>query len=93
MIGIWLRPAHRGRGVGSAAQALLVDLFFSHTTTNRVEAHTDVDNVPEQRALEGAGVQREGLIRGAQWRDGSYRDGFLFAVVRGDTRPASPLPR
>lgn len=34
MIGIWLRPAYRGRGIGSAAQAQMVDLFFSHTTTN-----------------------------------------------------------
>jgi RimJ/RimL family protein N-acetyltransferase len=88
MIGIWLRPTYRGRGIGSAAQALLVDLFFSHTTTNRVEAYTDVDNVLEQRALEAAGFQREGLIRGAQWRDGMYRDGFLYAILRGDPQPA-----
>src|SRR5581483_3100402 len=38
-IGIWLRPDYRGRGIGSAAQAQLVDLFFRHTRTNRVEAH------------------------------------------------------
>ena len=87
MIGIWLRPAYRGRGIGSAAQARLVDLFFSHTTTNRVEAHTDVDNVAEQRALEAAGFRREGVTRVAQWRDGSFRDGILYAVLRGDPRP------
>jgi RimJ/RimL family protein N-acetyltransferase len=87
MIGIWLRPEYRGRGIGSIAQAELADLFFRHTTTNRVEAHTDVENVPEQRALEAAGFQREGLIRGAQWRDGAYRDGFLYAALRGDRGP------
>jgi RimJ/RimL family protein N-acetyltransferase len=91
MIGIWLRPEYRGQGIGRAAQAQLVELFFSHTTINRVEAHTDVDNVPEQRALEAAGFHREGLIRGAQWRDGAYRDGFLYAVLRGDSRLAVPL--
>jgi len=32
-------------------------LFFSHTATNRVEAHTDVENIAEQRALEAAGFQ------------------------------------
>jgi RimJ/RimL family protein N-acetyltransferase len=84
MIGIWLRPEYRGQGIGGAAQAELADLFFRHTTTNRVEAHTDVDNLPEQRALEAAGFQREGLVRGAQWRDGAYRDGYLYAVLRGD---------
>ena len=84
MIGIWLRPAYRGRGVGRDAQRQLVDLFFRHTTTNRVEAHTDVENVAEQRALEAAGFRREGVTRGAQWRDGRYHDGVLYAVLRGD---------
>jgi RimJ/RimL family protein N-acetyltransferase len=85
-IGIWLRPGYRGRGIGSAAQAQLVDLFFRHTRTNRVEAHTDVENIAEQRALEAAGFQREGIVRGAQWRDGAYRDGFLYSVLRDDQR-------
>ena len=90
MIGIWLRPAYRGRGIGSAAQSQLADLFFRHTTINRVEAHTDVENVAEQRALEAAGFQREGIVRGGQWRDGAYRDGVLYAVLREDPRPPSP---
>lgn len=87
MIGIWLRPSARGRGIGRAAQRALAELFFAHTQVNRVEAHTDVENIPEQRALEAAGFVREGLIRGAQWRDGAYRDGYLYAVLR-DELPA-----
>jgi RimJ/RimL family protein N-acetyltransferase len=92
MIGIWLRPSARGRGLGRAAQRALAELFFSHTAVNRVEAHTDVDNLAEQRALEGAGFQQEGLIRGAQWRDGSYRDGYLYAVLRADMGAVGVLP-
>ncbi len=90
MIGIWLRPDHRGRGVGRAAQAELVELLFRYTTANRVEAHTDVENLAEQRALEAAGFRREGVTRGAQWRAGRYRDGVLYAVLRSDPRPAAP---
>jgi RimJ/RimL family protein N-acetyltransferase len=90
MIGIWLRPEYRGRGIGTAAQARVAELFFRHTTVNRVEAHTDVENVAEQRALEAAGFWREGVTRGAQWRDGAYDDGVLYAVLRTD--PRSPLP-
>ena len=89
MIGIWLRPTARGHGIGSAAQRALADLFFAHTTVNRVEAHTDVENLAEQRALERAGFTREGRIRGAQWRDGAYRDGFLYAILRGDAGAAT----
>lgn len=50
MFGIWLRPQYRGRGLGTAAPAALIDLLFPHTTTHRVEAHTDIQNVAEQRA-------------------------------------------
>jgi RimJ/RimL family protein N-acetyltransferase len=84
MIGIWLRPEHRGRGIGTAAQRQMAELFFRHTAVNRVEAHTDVENIAEQRALEAAGFQREGVTRGAQWRDGRYHDGMLYAVLRED---------
>ena len=91
MIGIGLLPAARGRGIGRAAQRALAELFFTHTAVNRVQAHTDVDNIAEQRALEAAGFTREGLIRGAQWRDAAFRDGYLYAIVRSDiaTRDAA----
>lgn len=82
MIGIWLQADSRGRGIGAQAQRQLADLFFRHTTTNRVEAHTDVNNVAERKALEKAGFTREGIVRGGQWRDGRYRDGFLYSMLR-----------
>jgi RimJ/RimL family protein N-acetyltransferase len=89
MIGIWLRPGHRGQTIGRAAQAMVAQMFFAHTTANRVEAHTDVENIAEQRALEAAGFQREGVTRGAQWRAGAYHDGILYAILRDDSRPSS----
>ena len=88
MIGIWLRPGARGRGIGRAAQRQLAELFFAHTDTNRVEAHTDVENIPEQRSLKAAGFQQEGLIRGAHYRHGAHRDGYLYSILRGDLAPA-----
>lgn len=87
MIGIWLQADARGHGLGTQAQRLVVDLLFRHTTTNRVEAHTDVENVAERRSLEKIGMRAEGITRGAQWRDGAYRDGYLYAVLRGEWAP------
>jgi RimJ/RimL family protein N-acetyltransferase len=82
--GIVLRPEARGKGHGSRAQRLLADYLFLHTTANRVEASTDIDNIAEQRSLDKAGFTREGVLRGYQWRQGAWRDMVLFSRLRGD---------
>ncbi|QYJ03306.1 GNAT family N-acetyltransferase [Nocardioides panacisoli] len=82
VIGIWLAPGARGRGVGARAQRALVELFWRHTTVSRVEAHTDVDNRAERRALEAAGFTLEATARAAQWRDGAHRDIAAYVVLR-----------
>jgi RimJ/RimL family protein N-acetyltransferase len=83
-IGITLWPEHRGRGAGSHAQRLLAAHLFATTEVNRLEASTDVANVAEQKALVKAGFQREGVLRGAQWRRGAYHDLVLFSRLRSD---------
>jgi RimJ/RimL family protein N-acetyltransferase len=83
-IGIDIDPAHRRRGYGAAAQALLARYLFDTYTIERVEASTDVENVPEQRALERAGFTREGILRHAQWRAGAWRDVCLYSKLRGE---------
>ena len=86
-IGVLLLPECRGRGLGSAAQCLLADYLFSTTLANRVEAGTEAENVAEQRALEKAGFQKEGLHRGRGFRDGRMVDGLTFARLRSDPHP------
>ena len=83
-IGVYVRPEFRRRGVASAAQSALVDLVFATTLYNRVEAFTDAENKGEVRALQRAGLVREGVLRGAQWRAGTWHDLVLFGVVRAD---------
>jgi len=82
--GIELLPETRGNGYGTEAQAQLVAYLFATTDTNRVEAGTDIDNVAEQRALEKAGLRREGVLRGSQFRAGAYRDLVVYGLVRAD---------
>ena len=83
-IGIALLPDERGRGHGVEAQIRLAAYLFETTGVNRVEAQTDADNVAEQRALEKAGFQREGIARGAQFRAGSYHDLVVYSRLRND---------
>lgn len=81
-IGIKLLPEHRGQGHGTEAQRQLVAYLFAHTTVQRVQACTEVLNVAEQRALEAAGFEREGVLRSALWRSGAWRDAVLYSVLR-----------
>lgn len=86
-IAIGLRPAFQGRGIGTAAQRLLVDYLFAHTRHDRIQAFTDVENRAEQRALEKAGFSREGVVRQAQWRSGAWHDQVLYSVLRSEAAP------
>ena len=83
-IGIELDTDFCGRGIGTCAQRLLADMLFATTDAARVEATTDVTNRAEQRALEKAGFQREGVLRSAQWRRGGWHDLVAYARLRGD---------
>jgi [ribosomal protein S5]-alanine N-acetyltransferase len=84
-IGALLFPEHRGQGLGSAAQRLLVEYLFATTLANRLQGITDVENLAEQRVLERIGFRREGVMRGLAFIGGRWRDGVLYARLRGDT--------
>lgn len=88
-IGIGILAKERGKGYGSRAQRLLVEYLLSHTLFNRIEATTEVENIAEQRALEKAGFTREGVLRGASFREGAWRDMVSYSVVRADVDPRS----
>lgn len=83
-IGIELIVSGRGQSLGVEAQRLVADYLFASTHVNRVEASTDTANVAEQRALEKAGYQREGVARGSQFRAGSTHDLAIYARLRSD---------
>lgn len=79
-MGIALAPPWRGQGWGSIAQRLLAEYLLG--SADRVEASTDVDNVVEQRSLEKAGFEREGILRQAQSRADGQHDLVMYARTR-----------
>src|SRR5882724_9805492 len=83
-VGIGLLAKERGKGYGTLAQRLLVEYLFSYTQANRIEAGTEITNLPEQRALEKAGFTREGVLRGSCFRAGAWRDMVSYSIVRSD---------
>jgi RimJ/RimL family protein N-acetyltransferase len=83
-IGIGLLPEARGKGYGTQAHLLLTRYLFAHTTVHRIEGVTEAENLAEQRVMEKAGFTREGVMRGVFWRDGGYRDGAVYSLMRTD---------
>lgn len=79
-----LLPAARGRGIGTEVLRLLVQHLFDSTDVDRIEASTDVTNTRAQRSLEKAGFTREGVIRGAQLREGARHDLVGYGLLRTD---------
>jgi len=83
-IGVGMTPEARGQGLGTTAQRLLARYLFAHTQANRIQAGTEITNIAEQRALQKAGFTREGVLRGFTFRDGRWRDGVLYSVLRDE---------
>jgi RimJ/RimL family protein N-acetyltransferase len=81
-IGMALLPEHRGRGLGTAAQRLLVGYLLSYTTAHRLEAMTNVANIAEQKVLERLGFQREGVLRGIVFGRGGWQDNVMYSLLR-----------
>ena len=83
-IGISIAVEYRGKGYGVEAQKLLASYLFSTYPIMRVEATTDTENIAEQKALEKAGFTRDGVMRQAQWRTGSWHDMVVYSKLRGE---------
>jgi RimJ/RimL family protein N-acetyltransferase len=85
---IMLDPAHRGRGLATAATRLLVRHLVFDLDYHRVQLEVYGFNEPALRHFERAGFRREGVRRRAYWRQGAWVDGILFGLVREDFETA-----
>jgi [ribosomal protein S5]-alanine N-acetyltransferase len=88
-IGLALLPNYRGRGLGTAAQRLLVDHLFGYTTAHRLEAMTNTRNIAEQKVLERLGFHREGVLRGIVFGAGAWQDNIIYSLLRDEVAAAS----
>ncbi|GAC1564177.1 MAG: hypothetical protein NVS4B1_36500 [Ktedonobacteraceae bacterium] len=69
---------------GVEAQKLLAEYLLATYPVMRVDASTDKENIPGQRALEKAGFTRDSVLRQAQWRTGRWHDLVVYSKLRGE---------
>lgn len=81
----WVTPAHQRSAVNTEAKLLQMTHLFDVLGAHRVQYKTDVRNVPSQRALDGIGAVREGVLRRHMVvRDGFVRDSVYYGITDED---------
>lgn len=83
-LGYWVSEHVAGRGVATAAVALVIDHLFSALGLHRVEVCIRPENEPSLRVVEKLGLRREGRRESYIHIDGAWRDHEVFVALRGD---------
>lgn len=83
-VGVALRPAFRGRGLGTDAVRVLCRYGFEIRGLHRLQLETLTDNHAMARAAEQAGFRREGTLRASDWVAGSFADVDIFGLLQAE---------
>ena len=83
-LGISLRPAFRGRGLGVDTVRVLCRYGFAIRGLHRLQLETLADNKAMIQAAERAGFVQEGVLRGSEWVDGGFADAVIFGLLAAD---------
>jgi L-phenylalanine/L-methionine N-acetyltransferase len=83
MLGLGLRDAFHGRGIGTALLSALIDVADNWLDIRRLDLTVYVDNTRAIALYERFGFVREGTLRADSFREGRYVDCLLMARLRG----------
>jgi RimJ/RimL family protein N-acetyltransferase len=79
-----LRPAFRGRGLGTDVVRALCEYGFTVRGLHRLQIETLVSNTAMLKAAERAGFTREGTLRQAAWVTGEFVDEVILGLLAAD---------
>jgi [ribosomal protein S5]-alanine N-acetyltransferase len=83
-VAYWVAPSERRRGAAGQALRAVRDWAFRTLDIARLEVSIEPLNVASIRTAEGAGFQREGVLRSFQTVGEERRDMFMYSVLRTD---------
>ena len=84
-VGYGMARAFWGKGYMTEVLRTVIDWAFTQLDIFRVQAFCDVDNIGSARAMEKAGMQREGLLQRYVLHPNisdEPRDAYLYAIVK-----------
>jgi RimJ/RimL family protein N-acetyltransferase len=80
-IGLALRPAFRGKGLGTDIVRVQCYYGFTVLGLHRLQIETLADNYAMLKAAERSGFTREGLVRDAAWVMGEFADEVVLGLL------------
>lgn len=80
-VGILIGGLYRGKGYAEEALRLLFDFAFNRMNLHRLEAQVDIQNTASSTLFSSLGFVQEGIIREANYYDGSYHDILIFGLL------------
>jgi RimJ/RimL family protein N-acetyltransferase len=80
-VGLALRPASRGRGLGGDTVRVLCHYGFAIRGLHRLQLETLPDNHAMMTAAVRAGFTREGTTRDSAWVNGRWMDDVIFGLL------------
>jgi RimJ/RimL family protein N-acetyltransferase len=86
-LGISLRPAFRGRGLGADAVRVLCHYGFAVRGLHRLQVETLAENAAMVRAATAAGFVPEGTLRRSAWANGGFVDEVILGLLAPEWDP------
>lgn len=83
-LGLSLRPAFRGRRLGTEVVGILCHYGFVVRGLHRLQVETLADNAAMIRAATQAGFVRKGTLRRAAWAGGDFADELILGLLSTD---------
>ena len=83
-VGYWVDERVAGRGVTTAALALVLRHCFTEVGLHRIEANVRPENTASRRVVDKLGFREEGLHARYLFIDEDWRDHVTYALLRED---------
>ena len=83
-IGYWLAEPFWDKGITTLALIAMTKYIFENFNFNRLFAGVFEGNTGSRKVLEKAGYKLEGRLRKTVYKEGSFKDQFMYSILRDE---------